>query len=315
MKETLFVMLTGALLILAGCKDNPVAPPAAAPAPRATAAEVNGSAVSFYAQGKDVITAATALCSQYHFGTDTLVGSLYRAGYSTRDLVSALKIVFKLLPRACEVMMHQTDPNQPSEGIADLILRAYVDSLLQRPEDLIYFLRMVQSIERSVRILDSLYAYSPADVMKTLHPLYPDIVCTVKAIRAVYPVEFPKIAAMLDQLGFALGDVPGILRSSGCSLDELAGILKDHYAQSAAQAAGYLRVLSADFPAIANALRNHYTLAFVDIALILKNVGGKIDDIVPVLFDLSESLQGIINDLKLIGFSPCDVMHYFNVPC
>jgi len=166
-----------------------------------------------------------------------------------------------------------------------------------------------------IRVLRAISTRSQAEVAALLKDGGYQISEILVALRAVYGASYTEIAGTLDQLRYTIGDVQRLLKDNGCSIDELASILKDHYGQAAPQAAEYLRQLQADLPTIANAIRNHYTLASADIAAILKNQGGQIRDIVPILLSWSESVRNIIADLKSIGFSTCDVMHYFNLPC
>ncbi len=516
MKATIWAVAIGAILLLAGCKDDPLTP--SSPAAPPSVSELNARALTLFNQGIEILVAATALQSEYRFGVDTLASALYRAGYSTVDLVRALRSVFHAPPRTCEGVLLKVTVRVPPDAIADMILRIYVDSLSRQPYDLRHFLQQLPSFDRCLGILDSLYTLPPEDILKLLYSFSPDIAgivtslhryfpglterdlvlfmrqmkcsaldaskalqaisnkptteiaeflknagynisevlqairsvyradlpelaaildrlgcqiaeslgilrssgfslddlaallkthyhqtaaqaaellsrvtsdlpalgSTLKnqfslsdielsliivnlghtapdivimlkgmgssaadvinvlraiftkseaeiaallkdngylmtdvllALRAIYNTSDPQIAAILDQLGYSTVDVLAILKETGCSIDELTMILKDHYGQSAQQAAEYLRQIHADFPAIANALKQRYALQLIDIALILKNLGGQIRDIVPILLSWSESIQNIVSVLQSTGFSRCDILHYFGLPC
>jgi hypothetical protein len=516
MNKIACVSIVSVVMLLGGCKDNPVTPPEQHATP--SVAQLNATAQALFGQGKDVVTAAQILQTDYPYSVDTLTGALYSAGYTPQDLLTALKVVFRQRPRASETIIVKINVSISTPALAGFVLRLYVDSLSINMADLKYFLQKMQSIDKSVGILDSLYGLLPQDVIrlvysfnndivgivKSVHAFYPgymenDCACllwqlkcsandamtalkvmsgktaaeiaallkdagypiadVVKAARAVYQLQYVQIAAMLDQLGYPLseatkiindcgcqleeltgilktrygqtasqaaalliqyakdltslgnalknqymisdlelslimtglgkglpeivvmlkgmGDTPAeviavlramsgksqteiaallrdagyrmadvvsalraafsdsntqiatildllgystanvlaILNESGCSLDELALILKDHYGQSAPVVAQYLKELGADFRSIADALKKHFAIPSVEIAQILKDLGCQLGDIIPILVGWSKSLNDIIADLTSIGFSKCDILHYFKLPC
>ncbi len=516
MKRAMFVFSVLAALFLGGCTENPVTPPEPPASP--TVADVDARAKTLHDEGKDVLTAAGLLKSEFPFGPDTLTAGLFSAGYPTEDLIAALKTVFHILPRVCEKIIIKIEVQLPPDQVAEFVICIYTDTLAQRVDDLIYFLEKLQSLEKSVRFLDSLYRYSPQDIVSFLHAFEPNITAIVqavhnrfpnvtekefasilqrlkvaaleaaqafravwqksatetatlfkdagygleeviRAVRAVYQLKasqlasilnqmkyqmadamriinsagctlnelaealknfynqnspqaaailkqyaanlislgsalksqyllsdidiavivknlgygdleilvmlkglgdsapdavsvlravsahsqteiagllrdagyliadalagirtsfgssYPRLAAILDTLGYSIGPVTETLKAIGCGYDEIAGILSDHYRLTAAQAAEYLWQIKADFATIANALKNHFNVSFADIELILKNLGAQLTDIVPILQGWKESIANIIADLTSIGFSQCDVLHYFNLPC
>ncbi len=516
MKRAMFAYSVLAALFLGGCSENPVTPPEPPASP--TVADVDARAKALHDEGKDVLTAASLLKSEFPFAADTLTAGLFSAGYPTEDLIAALKTVFHILPRVCEKIIIKIEIQLPPDKVAEYVICIYTDTLAQRVDDLIYFLEKLQSLEKSVRFLDSLYRYPPQDIVSILHAFEPNISAIVqavssrfpnvsekefasilqrlkigaleaaKAFRAVwqtsaagmaallkdagYSIEevigavrqvyqipvtqlaqildqfkyqmgdairilhsagctvnglaevlknfysqnaaqaaailqqyaadllslgsalksqylltdidlavivknlgygdlqivvmlkglgdsaldvistlravvpnseakiagllkdagyqitdalaglrssfgssYPQLAAILDTLGYSVGSVTETLKAVGCGFDELAGILSDHYRLTASDAAGYLSQVKADFATIASALKNHFTVSFADIELILKNLGAPLKDIIPILQSWNESIANIIADLTSIGFSRCDVFHYFNLPC
>ena len=103
MRTIAYTIAIGAVFLIAGCKDNPVAP--SSPAPLSADAQLSATALTLFSQGKDVVTAATVLNSEYRLGTDALTSALYNAGYTPQDLARALNVVFKESPRGCEAVM------------------------------------------------------------------------------------------------------------------------------------------------------------------------------------------------------------------
>ena len=129
MRTIAYTIAIGAVLLLAGCKDNPVAP--SSPAPLPAEAQLSASALTLFSQGKDVVTAATVLNSEYGLGADAVTNALYNAGYTPQDLAKAIKVVFKESPHAhakrscCESMCASPRMESPTSSSTSTLIRSH----------------------------------------------------------------------------------------------------------------------------------------------------------------------------------------------
>lgn len=239
-----FVILI-VILLAAGCQKediNPVAPPEIIPLNE----QLDNRSAELFNAGVPAVQAADSLTAEFEFDNIEILKSLYQAGYTESDISEIVHLFFGYDPRSAEQVLLSVLSDETKAQIAELILKEYVPELKLNREDLKYFIALIPVIEKQINILKDLYENPPDRIAALLNELKENIYTVIQILREKFA---------LDEAA-----VKEIMKNTGLSAEQIAGILKGLFNYTKSEVHQYLQNSGFTLIEILNALRTAFHL-------------------------------------------------------